>query len=399
MAGTRRIFLLLLILLMLLPLRTAVPARAQNDGPVLQPSAAATFGESVRLGLRADEAGGVSAMTLFLQPVGAPQVYEVNVPFSPAETLEVAVTVPAAVIGLQPFQRLSYGWELQTADGVRRVPPQVLAFEDTRFTWQELEQGGITAHWSGGEPFFGDQVLAIAAAALQEAGQVLPLAAARPFDIYVYPSSADLRAALQTLGADEAALREAGVILVTAVNPQTAATELGQSLPPAVVDLLAAQTAGGAAAQPWWLLAGLGGRLQGQRDPRSEALLAEALAAGTTTPLAALCAAPAQTGDAALLAEAQSTAVLDYVLRTRGETAVRALAAAYDGGADCAAGLVQALGQSPDELHTAWLNAAAPRSPLSGFWSEFGLYLLLLLGGGLMAVLIYRVTRRGEDVT
>lgn len=395
MAKARPILLLLLLTAILAQPRTA----QGQESLTLSPSATLRFGEGLRFGLRADGAGEVTAMTLFLQPEGSSNVYRADVPFQPSDTLEVAVDVPASAIGLRPYQRVSYGWELQTTNGAHRVAPEMLAYADDRFTWQALQQDGLAAYWTGAEgPFLGEQVLEAARAALDEAGPLLPLMAVRPFAIYVYPSSADLRDAQSRLALDSAALSAADIILVTAVNPQSAVAELGQSVPPAVLELLLNQTAGGVAGQPWWLRQGLGGRLQAQRDPRAESLLAAALAAGTTLPLSTLCGAPSESGDASLLAAAQSTAVVDYLLRTKGETAVRELFAAYDGGADCASGAQQALGLSLDDLDAAWRSAAGPRAPLGGFWADFGLIVVLLLGGSMLAALLYRVTRRGLEM-
>ena len=107
--------------------------------------------------------------------------------FEPDERIDVLVTVPVEKTDLRPFHSLNYGWELQTANGIQRVPPQVLNYRDDRFNWQQLTEEGITALWTSEGPFFGEQVVAIAAAALRAGSTLLPLAQIEPIDIYVYP--------------------------------------------------------------------------------------------------------------------------------------------------------------------------------------------------------------------
>ena len=112
-----------------------------------------------------------------------------------------------------------------------------------------------------------------------------------------------------------------------------------------------------------------------------------------------LCVDPQESGDTAVVTAAQSGAILDYVARTRGETAVRTLAAAYIAGDDCETGTLKALGQSLDELQRAWLADRLPRSAVGQFWTDNGLWLVLLLGGTLIAALVYWVTYHGDRKT
>ena len=386
----------------LLWLTFALTARAQEDVLFLEPSAAFTFGQELRFGLAAENAQGVESITLFLQPERSLNVYEINVPFEPDERIDVLVTVPVEKTDLRPFHSLNYGWELQTANGIQRVPPQVLNYRDDRFNWQQLTEEGITALWTSEGPFFGEQVVEIAAEALRTGSTLLPLAQIEPIDIYVYPSSADVRTAVDLVGAaeDAAVLPGAGVLLLAVVNPQSATDELLQSVPPAVGELLLFQAAhGDLGVYPWWFRQGLLQMFGTAGDVREQELLAQAVADGSTAPLWRLCVDPQESGDTAVVTAAQSGAILDYVARTRGETAVRDLAAAYIAGDDCETGTLKALGLSLDELQRAWLADRLPRSAVGQFWTDNGLWLVLLLGGTLIAALVYWVTYHGDRKT
>ncbi len=373
-------------------------AKAQEDVLFLEPSAGFTFGQEVRFGLRAANAADVSSVKLFVQPERTTNVFEVDVPFEAGETIEVMVTVPVQKIGLRPYQSLNYGWELETSNGIRRVPPQRLDYADNRLVWQQLTENGITAHWTGEGPFFGELALDIAGEAVKKTSALLPLEGLVPFEIYVYPSAAELRTGLEQAGvADQQALLDSGTALITVVNPQTAESELQQAVPRTVTEILLYQAAGGQTNLfPWWFREGVMGNIQPTENPHGDELLRRAEQQGRTISLWRLCQTPLETGDYLTLAMTQSTAVVDYLLRTRGEAAVRQLAAAFLAGGSCEAAVQKVLGYSLEELNRAWLVERQPRSMAAQLWMGSGLWIVLLLGGAVLGGLVYRVTRHLE---
>lgn len=340
----------------------------------------------------------VQSVQLFFRPQNSQTVYSVAVPFENDTALIASQAVDLTLFNLPPYNLVTYWWELETGFGPITVPEQTVVYEDDRFAWQRMTQNGVTAHWTGNGPFFGQTVLDVTAVALDELARVLPLQEIAPFDVYVYPSSADLRAALRlTRLSDEDLPRpELGVLLVTAVNPETAEADLRQAIPQELTHLLLYRVTGdNYASLPQWLSAGLAATVQADPDPRYAPLLETAVVSGTTIPLAQLCSSLPTAGDPALLARAQSAAFITYLEQRFGRTAVADLVSAYAGGAACQEGVQQVLGTSLDELNAQWLAAQQPRSPAVQFLIDNGLWLLLLLGSfGITGLLLWQTRRR-----
>jgi hypothetical protein len=261
-----------------------------------------------------------------------------------------------------------------------------------------MTQEGITAHWTGSGPFLGQDVISIVNEALVKLAKLLPLEHISPFSVYVYPSSADLRAGLRLadLGDDSTSHPELGVILVTAVNPQSAVTDLGQSIPYELAQLLLFRVTGDDFNNlPWWITEGLSTIVQAQSNPRYSQLLEEAITSGNTIPIQQLCQKTERVGDRALLASAQSNSLANYVLQRYGDEALRDLVSAYVNGDECETGVRRKIGISLTELEEGWLMGRQQPSAFSQFFSSFGIWLLLLLGGTALMVLIIWFTERG----
>jgi hypothetical protein len=243
----------------------------------------------------------------------------------------------------------------------------------------------------------GQDALNAVSQALARLSSVLPLELINPFDVYVYPSSADLRAGLRLIGFDGEVTThpELNVILVTAVNPQSAPADLGQSIPYELAHLLLYRVAGEEYKDiPWWLTEGLGLTVQAKPHPSHAQILAHAVRSDSTFPFRQLCLAPAEKGDKALLAGAQSTSMVDYILNRYGDQALADLISSYANGVECESAVFQILGITLDDLEEAWLDSQRARSMPGQFFTEYGLWLLILLASaGLTGLLIWYTTR------
>jgi hypothetical protein len=230
---------------------------------------------------------------------------------------------------------------------------------------------------------------------LPRIGPLLPLEQVLPFDVYIYPSTADLGAALRLAGRDfqpGQTFPDLGVVLATVVNPETAETELRQELSRGLTDLLLFQGLGQFAYRlPPWINRGLAGVARGANDVVLDDALRAAVSGESTLPVAELCAGRPIDSD---LAAVQSEALVSFIATTYGDAAVRGLITAFADGADCPTALRDTLGLTPEQLEAAWL-----RSLLSGEGgrsaAELALWLGLALAGfGLAALLLIRPRRR-----
>lgn len=344
------------------------------------------FGQVMRFSLTAESGTPFSRATLFLRAPDLPNTITTDVPFAPSQAISLTYDLSMAQIRLAPFTTVTYWWEMEDANGNRfATPEQSIEYADDQFEWRQASQGIFTVHWTGDDSGLGQTALDIATDALPHVSAIMPLEWQGPLRIYIYPSAADLRTALRLTGREWVgahAQPELGVILVTAVNPRTAAADLSQTIPHELSHLFIYKATGvGYEQLPEWFDEGLATLFEREPNPNYEAILAEAVAAGQTIPFADLCntfpAAPEQ----AVLAYAQSASLIRQIQADYGNRVLGDLIAAYGDGADCHSGVRRVLGVSLIELNQEWLNRQQPPTPADRFWRENALWLALLAAG------------------
>lgn len=374
---------------LLLAFLFSVPAvLAQTDAA--QSSVDYAFGQVVNFNLVLENVDDVAQVTLFFK---APEFENTYVVTAAQVTPDMVVPIDLNQVRLAPFTTVTYWWQIDSDDGSTiTTPAQTFAYVDDQFEWQSLAQNGVTVNWTGDEVGLGQLAQDIVAETQPLLAELIPNLPAAGFDLYIYPSSADLRAALRLTGrgwVGAHAHPELGVLLVTAVNIRTAATDLRQSIPHEMVHYYLYQVLGVHYERlPVWFNEGLASLIEPTPNPNYERVLETAVATKTTIPFAQLCARFPLAEDQALLAYAQSLSLLEYIQDRYGNSGIQQLLAAYANGGDCQSGVEQAFGLTMLELEQAWLQAQQVRSPLAQFFFENTVWLVLLLGGFVVAGLL-----------
>ena len=389
----------LMIACVALGLLLAAPmAQAQGGQTELRSTADYNYGQSINFHLSAANVGEIEAITLYIRLGVSPDSFAVDVPIDPGPNIELSYALDLTQTRLPPFGSITYWWELErTAGSPLRVPEQIISYVDDRFNWRQLvttdDQGGgsVRIHWTGDDELLGEQARDITFELLPELGELLSIEQILPFDIYIYPSTADLGAALRLAGRDYQpgqTYPDLGVVLLTVLNPQTAEEELRAGLSLGLTDLLLYQGLNQYAFNvPPWLRRGLAGAAQGSSDIVQSDVLRSAIADGTTMAVADLCAGMPVEDD---LAIAQSESLVNHIIATNDDAAVRDLVLAFAEGQDCATALAQTLQLTPQQLETAWLRANSGNQSSQDV-AEIAVWLVLVLAGfGLAGLLLIR---------
>jgi hypothetical protein len=352
-----------------------------------------SFGQVMSFRLTAENVDSIKTVILFFRAPEFPNAFSVNIPVTAGPKIDIEHKVDLSQVRLAPFTTVTFWWVLTTdSDQSIIVPEQSIDYEDDQFDWRQLEQDGITVYWTGDEAALGQLALDIVAEALPTLQAVIPTANAPSFQLYLYPSSADLRAALRLTGRDWVGAHadpELGVILVTAVNARTAATDLRQSIPHEMVHFLLYQAIGPAYdTLPLWFNEGLATYMETTPNPNYETILRTAVANRATIPFAELCRSFPDEEERALLAYAQSHSLLRYLQARYGHQVLGALVKAFADGADCQSAVSRTLDRSLADLNQAWLRDQQPRSPLVQFLYDNSLWLLLLVSSFAISTLL-----------
>ena len=373
-------------------------AAAQDEPMELRSTADYVYGQSMNFHLQASNVGEVESVTLFIRLGVSPNSYAVEVPIAPDAPIDLSYGLDLSQTRLPPFGSITYWWELEREIGAPlRVPEQVISYVDDQFSWRQLAatdpQGGgsVRIHWTGDDDALGDQARNIIYEMLPPIGRLIPLDHIVPFDVYIYPSSADLGAALRLAGREYTpgqTYPDLGVVLAVVVNPETSEAELRRELSRGLVDLLLFQGLNQFAYNiPPWLGRGLAAAVRGQRDPALDEALQAATTTESTIPLAELCAGMPLDTD---LAVAQSEAILAYIQDNYGDGAVRTLVTAFAGEDDCPTAMQKAMQLTPEQLEMAWRRSSSGDQSTRAV-AEIAIWLVLVLAGfGLAGLLLLR---------
>ncbi len=346
-------------------------------------SADYAFGQVINFRLKLENPANVAQVTLFFQ---APELENTYVATIESVANELTYPVDLNRVRLAPFTTVTYWWQLETKAGaVELLPAQTFVYVDDQFEWQTLTQHDVKVSWTGADASLGQLAQDIVAETRPLLEALIPKAPNSGFDLYIYPSSADLRAALRITGRDWVGAHahpELGVLLVTAVNNRTAASDLRQSIPHEMVHLYLYQVLGvNYDNLPVWFNEGLASLVEPNPNPNYALVLETAVANHSTIPFAHLCERFPQAEDQAVLAYAQSLSLLEFVQDRYGNSGIQQLIAAYANGGDCDSGVEQALGISMVKLEQAWIQSQQVRSPVTQFFLENGVWLIMLVGG------------------
>lgn len=392
-------FCALLVLFFLPPLATA-----QEGDLEAESDADYTFGQMMRFRLEASSEEPIEDVALFFNTPQMDTTPVVEFDVEPARRLTLTHELPLTQVRLTPFTTVTYWWRVTTGGEEHNVPEQRLIYVDNRFQWQEMSAGDAVVHWTAGESLqIGQTALDVVAEARPRLEAIIPTAGATPLRIYVYPSMADLRTALRLTGRDWVAAEaqpELGVILVTAVNPRTAAYDLGQSIPHEMTHLMLYDVTGvGYEDVPRWFEEGLATFFEASPNPNFPLVVQDAIGRQDTIPFAELCETFPAGEDRARLAYAQSLSLIRYIRAEYGNSALTDLIRAFGDGADCHAAPRRVLDITLDQLNAEWLEREQPLSPADRFWQRNGVWFLLLGGGfALMGLLLLPLRRETKEV-
>lgn len=392
-------------LLALVMLAAAFPVAAvQDDETELRSEADYVYGQSLEFRLLARNLGPVQGVTLFFRPHASIDSFAVEIPVDSAGQVDASYTLDLTQNRLPPFSTVSYWWELQRPDGDSfRVPEQTISYVDDQFSWQwstrtdPTSGGSVSAYWTGPSADLGDRALDMVGLMLPEIGSLLPLQEVQPFNLFIYPSSADLASAMRLAGLDwqpGQSYPELGVALLTVVNEGTAQQELADGLSRELTSLLMHQALGDSADRvPRWIRAGL--QLGALPVPESEleAAIAAAEADGRTIPFATLCETFPDEGDEVPIAQAQSESMLRFIGTEFGPERAGLLITAFANGESCEAAVRTTLQLSPEELEQMWVRRDVEETTISGPWLAAVVGLLIIAGLGVAALLVWRPRR------
>ena len=206
--GSREYGLTLAILFLaflLFPLPSAVvagPVTFQGTPITVQEASVTyTFGQQAVFSIQATSSTDITALYLYIRSEGGERVEVISVPLEPGPSVHATFTRDLRLFPFPPFGTVNWWWEVRDAAGHQLTTPQaVFRYEDNRLNWFRRTVGPVAVYSTVDDPQYMQAALDIAAVSLERISRSLNVSVPEKVDIYLYPSLADLQAALRMAG-------------------------------------------------------------------------------------------------------------------------------------------------------------------------------------------------------
>lgn len=326
---------------------------------------ASIFGEKIIFRVRIEPAAGIDEILVAYTPDAQNRQLEKMILAANGEaSLEVAVNptdIKANSISLQlaPFTQIKYHFEVRLVDGkIISSPDYQLVYDDTRFTWQTLEDGIFQVHWNSDDTTQGQEIINLAGSGLEYAQTYLDVELPTPLRIYAYSSSTDLQEALMTAGKSWTAGHaspDLGMILISIPTGPEKNLELQRQIPHEIMHLLQYQVTGNSfMRQPMWLLEGMASIAESYPNPEYRRVLEDTTRSDNFIPMDSICTSFPDEAGAAFRAYAQSESFVRFLYSVYGTSGIRNLMEQYQNGLSCTEGVSAAFGVTLGQLEYRW---------------------------------------------
>ncbi len=372
----KKIFPLLLILVIFCLTPLLDTARAEGVVEVVDHSVEYIFGDEVSFQIEYESNLPIESITLSIHAPGLP-------------TFVGAVSIPADGQGnfvyvvserpLPAFVNISYDYQFMLENGeIVASPDYEFTYLDNRYNWQELIQGQFKIYWYEGEITLAQEVLDAAIHGQTRTLEMLMQPPdSQPIVIFIYGSDEELQSSLALIGqnwisgyADPAR----GSVVVALPLAVEQPLEIQRLIPHEVSHILLYRFMGAEFSYlPAWLNEGFASQVEIYSLPEYDLTLERAYERRDLIPFLHLCQAFPVDPELALLAYAQSDALVEYIQREYGLPGLQSLINAYDQGVSCDRGVEMALGITLNTLENEWLRDTFGQATLL-------LYIYLLAG-------------------
>lgn len=290
--------------------------------------------------------------------------------FSPSSDVEAQWTWDMRKANLPTGAKVDYWWTVEdNADNVQTSEVNSVDFNDTRYQWQNINDGPLTLYWYEGDKSFAQELLDAGVQALNKLAGDTNSRLERPVTVYIYASSRDLQGSMifPNEWTGGVAFTEFSTIAIGVSTDQldwgkdALAHELGHmythqhTFSPYGESL------------PTWLDEGLAMYAESKKDAYLEKTFQKAIAENELISLRSLSSPFSAIPEVAYISYAQSLSVVEYLISNYGREDIFQLLTSIKEGQTCDQALTAIYGFDQDRLEAKWresIKASAVSEPL-----------------------------------
>lgn len=288
--------------------------------------------------------------------------------FSPAKTVDTQWFWDMRMSSLPPDAHVQYWWTaLDTAGDTATTPKSTLAFDDTRYNWQSINQGPVTLLWYDGDRSFANDLMNAAQQGLQRIENNVGAIPKGSVKIYIYASAQDLQSAQLFAQPWEGGVTFAGFNVI-AIGVSPSQLSFGERAVPHelthwIVHQITFNDYG--ADLPTWLDEGLATYGEGTLNPDYQTALDQAIKNHQLLSVRSLSSPFSSIASVALTSYGESNSIVTFMINKYGKEKMRQLLDVFHQGATYDGALEQVYGFNQDGLNTLWLNSLGVTSTTS----------------------------------
>lgn len=346
------------VLILLLSL--ASPLRAEGNLSIVQSSAETAFPDTLTFNVSAQSAADITDIRLHyaIERQGFASITsEVAADFKSSKKADASWTLEMVRLGgLPPGTVIDYWWTVGDVTGNKvDSPKSQVRFEDKRYNWKSISDGGLTLYWYEGNDVFANSLMAAAKDALARLAKQTGATLEKPVRLYIYASSQDLLGSMinpqeWTGGVNYSRYS----IIVIGIAPGNLAWGTGAMAHELTHQVIGQVTANPYAGLPTWLDEGLAVNNEEPPAANYASLVAKAAASKALISVRSLASPFSAYGDQAYLSYAESYSIIKFLIGKYGQPKMLELLRTFREGATYDGALMKVYGFDMDGLNTLW---------------------------------------------
>ena len=254
---------------------------------------------------------------------------------------------------LIPGAQVTYSWRITVDGATQETAPQLVTYEDTRFSWRTVSDANLTLWWYAGSEEEARAVLAAGRESLNRLSALLQTSVDFPVKIFYYGSAQEMQPAI--INDDRRGIVTLGEVVYSdtaMVSADAAPEEIARH---EIAHIVVRQAVRGPFDVPDWLNEGTAVFAQSRPLQDQQRALEAAIQSGRVLSVRSLSSASSGgLGSRVSLFYGQSWSLVNFLVETYGEEQFAELFRAFREGATTADALTQVYGFNQDGLENAW---------------------------------------------